>query len=130
MLGLCRVLAAHANTKDSGALESRHQRIVEAPEWRIGGLAVRSSPPLPPCPSRRHTPPATAPSDQPQGALAPAETRALIEAMRETARATREQVDYSRVVPDILTQILTKLDKIEDKLDKVENAIKAQGKRR
>ncbi len=58
-----------------------------------------------------------------------AETRELLEAARATAKAARENVDYARVVPDILTQILAKLDKIEDKLDKVENAIKAQPRR-
>jgi hypothetical protein len=44
----------------------------------------------------------------------------LIDASRATAKATRESVDYNRVVPDILQQILAKLDKIEDKLDKIE----------
>jgi tetrahydromethanopterin S-methyltransferase subunit G len=39
-------------------------------------------------------------------------------------------VDYVRVTPDILHQILAKLDKLEDKLDKVENAVKAQQGRR
>lgn len=53
-----------------------------------------------------------------------AETRELLEAARATAKAARENVDYARVVPDILTQILAKLDKIEDKLGKVEDAIK------
>ncbi len=53
-----------------------------------------------------------------------AELRELLEAAKTTAKATRETVDYARVTPDILTQILAKLDKIEDKLDKVENAIK------
>jgi hypothetical protein len=51
--------------------------------------------------------------------------RELLEAARATAKSTREAVEYGRVVPDILTQILTKLDKLEDKLDKVENAVKA-----
>ena len=64
------------------------------------------------------------------GAPSTADIRALLEASRETAKATRESVDYARVVPDILTQILTKLDKLEDKLDKVENAIKAQNRKR
>ena len=69
---------------------------------------------------------------QPAETAAPstADIRALLEASRETAKATRESVDYARVVPDILTQILTKLDKLEDKLDKVENAIKAQNRKR
>jgi hypothetical protein len=63
-----------------------------------------------------------------------AEIRELIEAAQVTAKAARENVDYTRVVPDLLYQILAKLDKIEDKLDKVENAVKsgrpaAQGKR-
>jgi len=63
-----------------------------------------------------------------------AEIRELIEAAQATAKASRENVDYTRVVPDLLYQILAKLDKIEDKLDKVENAVKSgrpasQGKR-
>ncbi len=53
-----------------------------------------------------------------------AEIRELIEAAQATAKASRENVDYSRVVPDLLYQILAKLDKIEDKLDKVETAIR------
>ncbi|QRM28547.1 hypothetical protein [Microvirga sp. VF16] len=53
------------------------------------------------------------------------EMRELIEAMQATAKASRENVDYARVVPDLLYQILTKLDKIEDKLDKVETTLKA-----
>ena len=48
------------------------------------------------------------------------EMQDLIDAATATAKATREGVDYSRVVPDILQQILAKLDKIEDKLDKIE----------
>jgi hypothetical protein len=67
-------------------------------------------------------------SPAPAGDAAPvsrAEIRELIEAAQATAKASRENVDYSRVVPDLLYQILTKLDKIEDKLDKVENAVKA-----
>ena len=53
-----------------------------------------------------------------------AEMRELIEAMQATAKASRENVDYARVVPDLLYQILGKLDKIEDKLDKVETTLK------
>jgi hypothetical protein len=56
--------------------------------------------------------------------------REFLALARQTANATREAVDYGRVVPDILTQILTKLDKLEDKLDKVEEAVKAAGRRR
>ena len=52
--------------------------------------------------------------------------RELVEGAKATAKATREGVDHARVTPDILTQILAKLDKIEDKLDKVENAIKRE----
>jgi hypothetical protein len=55
-----------------------------------------------------------------------AQMRELLDAAKATAKATRENVDYARVTPDLLFQILAKLDKIEDKLDKVENAVKAQ----
>lgn len=58
--------------------------------------------------------------------LSEADTRELIDAAKATAKATRETVDYVRVTPDLLYQILAKLDKLEDKLDKVENAVKAQ----
>lgn len=54
-----------------------------------------------------------------------AEIRELIEAAQATAKASRENVEYARVVPDLLFQILAKLDKLEDKLDKVETTIKA-----
>jgi hypothetical protein len=56
--------------------------------------------------------------------LSETDMRELLDATKETAKATREGVGYARVTPDILTQILAKLDKIEDKLDKVENAIR------
>ena len=63
-------------------------------------------------------------------ALSQADTRELIDAAKATAKATQESVEYARVTPDILHQILAKLDKLEGKLDKVENAVKAQqGKR-
>jgi hypothetical protein len=62
--------------------------------------------------------------------LSSGETRELIDAVKATAKATRENVDYARSVPDILFQILTKLDKIEGKLDKVENAINRERGRR
>jgi hypothetical protein len=51
-----------------------------------------------------------------------AELQQLLDAARETAKATREGVDYSRVVPDLLVQLLTKLDKIENKLDRIEGS--------
>jgi hypothetical protein len=73
-------------------------------------------------PLRTEAQPSPAPSDT--------EMRELVEAARAGAKAARENVEYARVVPDILTQILAKLDKIEDKLDKVENAIKAGPPRR
>jgi hypothetical protein len=63
-------------------------------------------------------------------AMSEAETRELIDAAKATAKATRETVDYVRVTPDLLYQILAKLDKLEDKLDKVENAVKAQTARK
>lgn len=53
------------------------------------------------------------------------EMRELIEATQAAAKASRENVDYARVVPDLLYQILAKLDKIENKLDKVETTLKA-----
>jgi phage tail sheath gpL-like len=56
--------------------------------------------------------------------LSTGEIRELLEAAKATAKAARENVDYNRVVPDLLFQMLTKLDKLEDKLDKVENAVK------
>jgi hypothetical protein len=63
-------------------------------------------------------------------ALPEADMRELVEAAKATAKAARENVDYARVTPDILTQILAKLDKIENKLDKVESAIKDGNRRR
>ena len=75
--------------------------------------------------------PAAAQAPAGQGAaLSEADTRELIEAAKATAKATRESVEYARVTPDILHQILAKLDKLEDKLDKVENAVKAQQRSR
>ncbi len=62
-------------------------------------------------------------------AMSDSDLRELLDAARATAKATREGVEHSRVVPDILTQILTKLDKIENKLDKIENAVKSEGRR-
>jgi hypothetical protein len=71
-------------------------------------------------PAQAQTSPA--PTDNP--IISSAEIRELLEAAKATAKATRDNVDYNRVVPDILFQILTKLDKIENKLDKIENALK------
>ncbi|EIM26188.1 hypothetical protein [Microvirga lotononidis] len=64
------------------------------------------------------------PSASDSANLSRADIRELIDATKAAAKASRENVDYNRVVPDILTQILAKLDKIEDKLDKVEATIK------
>ena len=65
-----------------------------------------------------------------QAGLGEADIRELLEAAKASAKAARESVDYARVTPDILTQILAKLDKIENKLDKIENAVKATALRR
>lgn len=85
-------------------------------------------------PASAQAPAADAPSATPsrtaQSAPAAGEMRELIDAAKATAKATRENVDHARVVPDILTQILAKLDKLENKLDKIENAVKANGKGR
>jgi len=59
----------------------------------------------------------------PQAGLGEAEIRELLDAAKTSAKAARETVDYARVTPDILTQILAKLDKIE-------NAVKATAPRR
>ena len=67
---------------------------------------------------------------QTASALSQASTRELIDAAKATAKATQESLDYARVTPDILHQILAKLDKLEGKLDKVENAVKAQQAKR
>jgi hypothetical protein len=72
----------------------------------------------------------TTPQGAPQAGLAEADIRELLEAAKASAKAARETVDYARVTPDILTQILAKLDKIENKLDKIENAVKATAPRR
>ena len=60
------------------------------------------------------------------GPVPAAEMRELVEAARATAKAAQDGAESARIVPDILTQILAKLDKIENKLDKVENAIKRE----
>ena len=66
---------------------------------------------------------------QTEPAPSSAETREMLEAAKATAKATRESLEYTRVVPDMLFQILAKLDKLENKLDKIENAIKAENTR-
>ena len=68
--------------------------------------------------------PAAAQTAADSGPVTRAEIRELIEAAQATAKASRENVEYSRVVPDLLYQILAKLDKIETKLDKVETTLK------
>ena len=68
-------------------------------------------------------PPGAPVTAAPATQLAPSEIRELLEAARETAKATREGVDYGRVVPDLLIQVLAKLDKIENKLDKIEEKL-------
>jgi hypothetical protein len=60
----------------------------------------------------------------PNRPLTNAEIRELLDAAKATAKASRENVDYVRTVPDILYQVLVKIDKLEDKLDKIENALK------
>jgi hypothetical protein len=79
-------------------------------------------------PALAQTTPAPARAPAEAAATAP-EMRELIDAAKATAKATRENVEYVRVVPDMMYQILAKLDKIEAKLDKVENAIKADNAR-
>lgn len=100
---------------------------------------IKPAPIEPPAPSRGTgatpgAPPAiVAPAPPSPRASAPdldGDLRELLELARQIAKATRDEVDYSRVVPDILTQILAKLDKIENKLDKVENAVKASRPKR
>ncbi len=52
-------------------------------------------------------------------ALTREDVQTLKEAAQATAKATRETVDYVRVMPDVLHQILAKLDTIENQLDKL-----------
>lgn len=66
------------------------------------------------------------PAGEPTPGLTQAEMRELLEAVKATARASRENVDHSRATPDLLFQILSKLDKLENKLDKIENLLAAQ----
>jgi hypothetical protein len=61
----------------------------------------------------------------PAPSMSEPEIRELLEAAKATAKASRENVEYIRVVPDILYQILAKIDKVENKLDKIENELKA-----
>ena len=90
----------------------------------LGALAGRAE-------AQTQTPGTPSPPPAPAAAaMSDADIRELLDAARATAKAARENVDYNRVVPDILTQILGKLDKIEDKLDKLETAVKAAAPRR
>ena len=93
------------------------------PAGRATSGETSTSPSVPPDrvapPSRPSTPPAAPLASGPGG-----EMRELVDAARATAKATQDGLEYSRVVPDILTQVLAKLDKLENKLDKIENAVK------
>jgi hypothetical protein len=76
------------------------------------------------------TTPGVAPAlSQAPAALPEADLRELVDAAKASAAATRESVGYARVTPDILIQILAKLDKLENKLDKIENALKVAPRR-
>jgi hypothetical protein len=68
--------------------------------------------------------PAWAQTEPAAAAPSSAEMREMLDAAKATAKATRENLDYARVTPDLLYQILGKLDKLENKLDKIEDAIK------
>ncbi|CAA9313856.1 MAG: hypothetical protein AVDCRST_MAG90-641 [uncultured Microvirga sp.] len=63
---------------------------------------------------------------QPSPAASTRDMRELVEAARAGAKAAQENVEYARVVPDILTQILIKLDKLENKLDKIETSLQRE----
>lgn len=88
------------------------------------GAALAQTAPLPPAsPPVVRDPSGDASAPRSTGVAASrAELEDLVEASRAIAKSTREGVDYARVVPDILQQILAKLDKIENKLDKLETA--------
>ncbi len=79
------------------------------------GAAQAQTAPVPPAapPVVREPSEAPARAGTAQAQASRTEMQELIEAARATAKATREGVDYNRVVPDLLTQILAKLDKIE-----------------
>ena len=62
-------------------------------------------------------------------ALTREDVQALRASAEVTAKSTRETVEYVRVTPDLLHQILAKLDKIENKLDKLENLQRAASSR-
>ena len=82
---------------------------------RLGGAVVA-------CVAWMGTAVAQTPAPEPPAA-AGSELRELIAISREIARTNREGVDYGRVVPDLLTQILAKLDKLEDKLDRIDTKL-------
>ena len=93
---------------------------------RTGGTASDVAPPVPPdkvappAPRTTPAPPATPLASAPGG-----EMRELLDTARAIAKSTQDTVEYGRVVPDILTQVLAKLDKLENKLDKIEDLLRA-----
>lgn len=95
-----------------------------------GAPAVSPNVPSPTVPAPGAIPPAGRVQYTPPPAGGTGDLREVVDLMRVAATSARESVDYQRVVPDILTQILAKLDKIEDKLDKVETAAKGGNRRR
>lgn len=102
------------------------------PDGRQGMMSVPIDPMRASTIQVQYTPPRAAAQAEmaPTGMAPSSDMHDLLEAMRATAKATREGVDYGRVVPDILTQILAKLDKIEDKLDRIDTNAKTASMRR
>ena len=100
---------------------------IAPPEGGVQGrTAPGATPPVgaPPPPPATPRPPTAAAPPQPGAEMAD-----LVQSARAIAKNTRDTVEYVRVQPDMLSQVLAKLDKIEDKLDKVEGAVKAQRRR-
>ncbi|WP_188611704.1 hypothetical protein [Chelatococcus reniformis] len=75
-----------------------------------------------PAPARAGEPPAAKPAP----ATSEADSRDLLEAAKATAKSARTTAENIAVVPDLLVQILTKLDKIEDKIARLETAMQAK----